>query len=334
MTMQSVPISSEGPDPTMDINTEDASSVDTPPIGYRNSEEDQSFVSQTIRFYFAPYDQSRIDRIHPSEVHAQWIRTIQSAYGDDIKIINNSNRPVKNLDTSPTNHRAFAAYAQQFNVYTKQLGQNPTNGASKSVNVIVHRIMTRVPFRQIKRHPHAYQLLKDNACYLNEHLWDEHEWDLHQVGFVTSFNPKYYSDTRVTNMFRNRLIKALPKAKIPKFQMVFKTHRIDHNGRKSNTQAYAIEVPTHMSPQLIPSIKAATKDTKEFVPFQMRRRNPEAFQGAIRYQNHTLAIQQVIVIDHVGQEACITSPTGFEQFQVLLTWSPLERLMKQDGTLL
>ena len=103
----------------MDIDTEDVSSVDTPPIGYRNSKEDQSFVSKTIRFYFAPYDQSRIDRVHPSEVHAQWLRTIQqSAYGDNIKIINNSIRPVMNLDTSPTNHRAFA-YAQQFKVYTK-----------------------------------------------------------------------------------------------------------------------------------------------------------------------------------------------------------------------
>ncbi len=90
MTMQSVPISSDGPDPTMDIDTKDVSSVDTPPFGYRNSEEDQSFVSKRIRFYFAPYDHSRIDRIHPSEVHAQWIRIIQSAYGDDIKIINNS----------------------------------------------------------------------------------------------------------------------------------------------------------------------------------------------------------------------------------------------------
>ena len=104
-------------------------------------------------------------------------------------------------------------------------------------------------------------------------------------------------------MFRNRLIKALPKANIPKFQMVLKNHRINHNGRKSNAQeAYAIEVSTHMSSQPISSIKEATKDTKEFVPFQTRRRNPAAFQGAIRY-HHTLAIQQVIVINYVGQEA-------------------------------
>jgi hypothetical protein len=35
----------------------------------------------------------------------------------------------------------------------------------------------------------------------------------------------------------------------------------------------------------------------------MRRRNPEAFQGAIRFQNHILANQHVIIINHLGTEA-------------------------------
>jgi hypothetical protein len=35
----------------------------------------------------------------------------------------------------------------------------------------------------------------------------------------------------------------------------------------------------------------------------MRRRNPEAFQGAIRYQNHLLSNQHVLVIDNIGKEA-------------------------------
>ncbi|KAI2494581.1 hypothetical protein MHU86_19951 [Fragilaria crotonensis] len=300
--MQSAPVSNDGRDPTMEIEDEDVSSVATPPIGYRNSPEDHAFVSKTIRFYFAPFDSSQIDRAHPSEIHTQWIRTIQAAFGDDVKIINNANRQVKNLDTNSTANRAFA-YAQQFKVHTKPFGNSPTTGAPKTAHVIIHRIMTRVSLGQIKRHTNAYQLLTDNQCFLNEHLWDEQEWDLHQIGFVTGFNPKYYSNERVTTMFRARLCKAMPRAKIPKFQMVLKTHRITHNGRKSNTQAYAIEVPTHVSPQLIPIIKEVTQDTKEFVTFQMRRRNPEAFQGAIRYQNHLLANQHVIVINYIGTEA-------------------------------
>jgi hypothetical protein len=102
-----------------------------------------------------------------------------------IHIINIVNRPAKNLDTSSNGNRAFA-FAQQFKVHTIQLGNRPTTGAPNSSYVIDHRILTRVPLGQIKRHTNAYQLLTDNQCFLTEHL--------QQVGFVTGFNPKYYSN--------------------------------------------------------------------------------------------------------------------------------------------
>ncbi len=300
--MQSDSISSVGRDPTTEIDTDDASSVATPPIGYRNSPEDHAFISKTIRLHFAPSDQSRIDRTHPSEIHTEWIRIIKTAFGDDVKIINNANRPVTNLNTSTSAPRAIA-YAQQFKVHTKQHRNSSLTGALRSTNVIIHRILTRVPLGQLKRHTSAYQLLKDNNCYLNEHLWDEQEWDVQQLGFITGFNPKYYSNERATNMFRARLCNALPRKKIPKFQVVLKSHRINHKERTSSTQAYTIEVPTHVSSQMIPILKEVTQNTKEFVPFQMRKRNPDAFQGAIRYQNHLLSNQHVIVINYIGKEA-------------------------------
>jgi hypothetical protein len=102
MTTLSLPISSDGRDPTMDIDNEDVSSVATPPIGYRNSPDNHTFVSRTICFYFASFDQSQINRVYSSEVHSQWIRSIQSAFGDDVKIIKNANRPNKNLDSRIT----------------------------------------------------------------------------------------------------------------------------------------------------------------------------------------------------------------------------------------
>lgn len=88
-----------------------------------------------------------------------------------------------------------------------------------------------------------------------------------------------------------------------KFQTVLKTHKISHKERISSTQAFSVEVPTHSAAQLISLMKESTKDTKDYVPFQMRRRNPDAFQGAIRYQNHVLANQHVVMINHIGTDA-------------------------------
>ncbi len=85
--------------------------------------------------------------------------------------------------------------------------------------------------------------------------------------------------------------------------MVLKSHKINHQGRISSTLAYTIEVPTNSVAQLIPIIKDVTKDTKEYVAFQLRQKNPDAFQGAIRYQNHILANQHVVMINYLGSDA-------------------------------
>ena len=301
MTTQSFPISDVGCDPTRNPDMDDDLSIATPPIGYRNSNIDHEFVSKTVRFYFAPSDRTRLDSIAPADIHIQWMRYISSAFGDDVKIINNHNKPVLGIDASVT-AATGTSYKNQFQMHQKPMGFTPS-GTTKTAVIIVHRLLTRIPFGQIKRHASAFQLLNDHNCFLREHLWDEQEWDVQQIGFVTGYNPKYYTPERVTNCIRARICKAMPRAKVPKFQTVLKTHKILHQGRTSSTQAFTIELPTHSVPQFIPILKDVTKNTQEYVAFQMRRRNPEAFQGAICYQNHLLHNQRVVMINNLGTEA-------------------------------
>jgi hypothetical protein len=283
---------------------EDDLSIATPPVGCRNSDNDHELLSKTIRFNFAPVDRTRIDSVDPSAVHIQWLRIIASAFGNDVKIINNYNKIVSNI-TNQTQTTKGTSHEQQFKIHQKSVGGVDSSGTTKTAFTIVHRILIRVPFGQIKRHQSAFQLLKDNNCYLREHMWDEQEWDVQQIGFVTGYNPKYYTPEKVMTSLRARLTNSnvAPRIKLPKFQAVLKTHKILHHERSSSTQAYTIEVPTHSATQLISIMKEATKDTKEYVPFQMRRRNPDAFQGAIRYQNHILANQRVVMIHNLGMDA-------------------------------
>jgi hypothetical protein len=302
MTIPSVPIFSVGCDPTRNEAMEDDLSTSTPPISHRNSDDDHELVSKTIRFFFAPADYTRIDTTHPTVIHTQWIKNIQSAFGDDVKFLNNHNRPVQNIDMKANKHN-INSHSYQFQLHAKSKITHQTTETSYTAVTIIHRILTRIPLSQIKRHPSAYKLLTENNCYLNEHKWDEQEWDVQQFGFVTGFNPKYYSPERATTKFRARLCKAFPRNKLPKFQLVLKTHRITYNGRSSSTQAFSIEAATASISKLLPLIKEATKDTKDFVPFQMRRKNPEAFQGAIRFQNHLLANQHVVMINSLGTDA-------------------------------
>lgn len=51
------------------------------------------------------------------------------------------------------------------------------------------------------------------------------------------------------------------------------------------------------------ALKAVTQNNRAFASPKMRKKNPEAYQGAIRYQNHLLANQHVVVIDNLGTNA-------------------------------
>ena len=99
----------------------------------------------------------------------------------------------------------------------------------------------------------------------------------------------------------------------------------------SSTQAYSVEVPTHSVPQLIAIIKEVTKDTKEYFPFQMRTKNPEAFQGAIRYQNHMIAHQHVVMIHHLGTDAMYYWSDRIKAIQGVQDVLPTKKQVSQNG---
>ena len=193
--MQSFPISSVGCDPTRNPDVEDDLSTATPPVGHRNQDSDHAFMSKTIPFYFAPADRTRLDSMTPSEVHIKWMRILSSTFGADVKIINNNNKPVLNIDMNATAAKG-TSHEHQFKVHQKPMGFTPS-GNSKTAVTIVHRILTRVPLGQLKRHSEAFQLLTEHKCYLKEHMWDEHELngtsnksDLSRVSTPSSIHPK------------------------------------------------------------------------------------------------------------------------------------------------
>jgi hypothetical protein len=194
---------------------EDDLSTSTQPISHRYVDDDHEFVSKTIRFVFAPADYTRIDSTDPSDIHTQWIKSIQSAVGDDIKFFNNHNRLVTNIDTAANTHKANS-HSSQFKLYTKHLSTPNTTGPNKSIITVIHRILTRIPLGKNKQHLPAYQLLVNNNCFLHEHKWDEQEWDIQQVGFVTGFKTQVLFSRKSDNAFSQQTLQSHATSKSPK----------------------------------------------------------------------------------------------------------------------
>ncbi len=107
-------------------------------------------------------------------------------------------------------------------------------------------------------------------------------------------------------VFRTCLSKEkAPCMKIPTFKFVLSSPCMDFQGRRVGTRAYSLEVPTHHSQHMINAFlkDEATSSTKDFASYRMRRRHPEAFQGAIRFQNFLLSNQHIVVLNNVGPDA-------------------------------
>ena len=272
-------------------------SAATPPVWAKERVQDYEFIAKTIRFQFSPSDYRRIGAIQPAVVHHMWLNAILSEYGDDVHIINNYNCRVTMLDMHKLEDPT--AYDKQFKVHSKNTPGQP----DKQSVIIIHRILTRIPFGQLKRFHRAFEIILKNKCFLTEHYWDESEWDVSQLGFITGYNPQCYEREQAAAMFCKRLQQDAPRMKVPKFKFILSSPRASHQGRTVTTKAYALDVPTHLTHTMIKILKDTTSDTKEFASYRLRRRHPEAFQGAICYQNHVLSNQHMVVINNVGMDA-------------------------------
>lgn len=80
-------------------------------------------------------------------------------------------------------------------IHQKSVGAVDSSGMSKTAFTIVHRILIRVPFGQLKRYHSAFQLLKETIATCRS----PHMWNVQQIGFVSGYNhPKYYTPEKVT----------------------------------------------------------------------------------------------------------------------------------------
>lgn len=148
--------------------------------------------------------------------------------------------------------------------------------------------------------------MKEHNFYVNEHRWSEADWETTQLGFLYGLDPQFYDIDQATTKFINTVCQVLPRAKIPKFRLVYCSPEIKTaKGRMVRTKAYAIETMRADRDELNKLLKAAYKDDGTFVPFQLRERHPDdAFERFVKAQTQMLATNYVILLNHiVGPDA-------------------------------
>ena len=157
--------------------------------------------------------------------------------------------------------------------------------------------------KDIKAIPRISQILKENACYANQHKWSEDVWDTTQLGFMTNLDPQFYSAEHATLKMSQILQKSASKAKIPPFRLVYCAPKIRTQDYFASTKAYAVETEKSNAKTMTDILMQVFRESLHFVPFQMRNKSPKAFTHAIRRQSDSIANHHTIILQNIGVDA-------------------------------
>jgi hypothetical protein len=121
-------------------------------------------------------------------------------------------------------------------------------------------------------------------------------WDTTKIGFVTNFDPSFYTPEQAQMKF-NALLKdklkqmnTRTKTKIPHFRMIFSSPKMRNKETiiSISTKAYAIEVKHEDSIQMLLVLKSLFRDTPTFVPFTMRTNSPKVSRRPSNSKHNSL----------------------------------------------
>ena len=222
--------------------------------------------------------------------------------GDDIIFINNHKKNVETVSTikwsDPQVHQ------KQFKLHQKTVGRDEKRNTTY---YILHRIQTNESVGKIKALPSIKRLMKEYNFFITDHQWSETEWETTRIGFVTNMDPSFYNRTQAHQKLNEMIavrsaLQSHRKIKIPQFRMAFSSPKVTHASHTVSTKAYAIEVMQDDAVPMLDVLNTLFNGTPTFVAYNLRRKFPEGYEKAIRYQTHLLQNTMVVILQNISSD--------------------------------
>jgi hypothetical protein len=293
-----VDLNHDPPNPKDKPASHDDMSDVTGNLGRRAEVNEHEMISKVLKFSFV-YSDSTKHKVAPNVIHTHWMQAVQESLGEDVVIINNQNRPVEQISTLKWTDTTI--HQKQFKLYQKTTGQD---NCRTTTYFILHRIQTTETISHIKALPSVKRIMREYNCYVTDHQWTETQWDTTRLGFVTNYDPSFFNRTQAAAKFNEFLHSRslAKKTKVPLFRMVFTSPQVKHSTHTVSTKAYAIEVLHEDSVQMLQVLKTLLSSTPVFVPYSLRRKYPEGYEKAIRYQTQMLTTSMVVILQNITSD--------------------------------
>jgi hypothetical protein len=181
-------------------DTDDAISTATPKAGTTPTDIDEEMKEIMLCFESQPKNVEAAKKV--AVVHTHLLSKIKEAFEEDVIIYNNKGKEVKNIDPinwNPVMHQSH------FHIHASH---GMTNRKSKYI--ILYGICTSQSLATICTYNMINSLLKQHACYMKEHHWNESVWDVTQAGYLIGINPKHYTPDTANQVVSNMMDKKSP----------------------------------------------------------------------------------------------------------------------------
>ena len=278
------------PDPS---TMSDDESVATAKVGETTKPNDQEMKEFVLRFEFHPKNPTLSTRI--AQTHIYLLYNLQFEFEDNLIIIDNKNKKLP--EVNPVEWGAVK-HQQHFNIHLRRANDNRKESYS-----ILHRVRTNQSLSTLKNGNHMKDLLKKYNCYMRKHAWNEDEHSTILAGYAIGINPEYYDPAHAHSLLTQTIQKAMPRAKMPAFKMVYSSPAINlDSGAIARTKAYAIEILRETVSTAMPILKEVFKGTNQLLPGKMKYTHPKAFLNGIKLQNQMLGNTYVIVLTSISPE--------------------------------
>jgi hypothetical protein len=227
--------------------------------------------------------------------------SILKAFPDELFVLDNSHQE---LHYHPTKNRPETIKIQklidaQFTIHEA----NSTREQKLQRWTCVHKLMSSVSLSTIKQHGDVFKMIKSVHAYANVHHFEPSNWDISHLGFLREFNVKHLHKAAAKIKLQRDLLSTSDT--VPHFELTnarVKSHK--KSSAFGQTQSYEIQCSRSDAKTLAKLLKSGPfRKTLPFVPYSLKRTNPEAFLKAIQQQNAMLNHTWVVKIEGFTSEA-------------------------------
>jgi hypothetical protein len=276
-----------------DSTAEDDLSVATPTQGVRTAPKTDEMVEMTLRFDLKSKDPNAARLL--SHAHTAILAAMQEGLDTGLRIYSNNSKLLTKIPV--LQWTASLEHSKHFKITSKPAGKSKLTTYS-----IIHRVLSKHTFKDIKHLSSVMQTLRENNIQLKLHRWSEDQVHIQQPLFFLGLSPTAYTDDEANKRFL-KLFTHAGRKHLPKYKLVMTKISMNQGDRKASALVYAIEVLHEDVKQL----RKATKEVLELgntdlLPAVLRYSHPDAFFNGIRKQMQSLSTQYVIPLLHVSDD--------------------------------